>query len=185
DRVLAVPAVRPNLRAGEQIDAHRVVGAAEPLLAEGAEQRALAEVAAEAVIDHPEARGADRGHVGRLADVSPVVELLAAVDGLEDRLALGAAERLETGHDLGAHRLVLGSRPDAAVRVAARHVDPDGCRPGLEGVRPGAAPRPVDEDVVDHVETAAPRTRQHLADDLATERPERALAEEARVCQPA
>src|SRR5206468_2258363 len=117
DRVRAVPAEPQNLRAGEQVDARRVVGAAEPLLAEGAEERALAEVAAEAVIDDPEGRSADRDHVGRLARISPVVELLAAVHGLEHGLASGAAEHLETGHDLVADRLVLGAGLDAAVRV--------------------------------------------------------------------
>ena len=84
-----------------------------------------------------------------------------------------------------ANGFILPSGRDAALGVTIRDVNPDGGRPRLERLGPGAASRAVDEDVVEGVELPAQPTREQLPDDLPAHGPQRALAEKPVVGEPA
>src|SRR5439155_10215156 len=103
----------------------------------------------------------------------------------EDWLAVGTAERPETRRHLVANGFILPSGCDAALGVTIRDVNPDGGRPRLERLGPGAASRAVDEDVVEGVELPAQPTREQLPDDLPAHGPQQALAEKPVVGEPA
>src|SRR5262249_22713572 len=135
--------------------------------------------------DDAEAAIADRDQVGRLGDVRPPVELLAPLDAAEHappRLVGEGAEPLE---DPVAHPLVVRSRFDASEGVAPADVDPDARGAGEERLAPGAALRPVHQDVVERVVARAPCGGEHLADDATTSGPERVAPEQSLVREPA
>src|SRR5262249_18768667 len=142
------------------------------------------QLAAQALEHDAEAVGAHRDDVRRLGDEGSVIEILAALDAVEDPTTAAVGERAEPVDDAGADRLVLRPRRDAAERIAACDVNPDAGGPGEDGLAPRPALRPIHQDVIDVVVARAEALRENTPDDLATHGPEGALAEQALLREP-
>src|SRR5262249_3321511 len=169
----------------EQIDAAWIVRAGVAQLLVGSEEIRRAQLAAQALEDDAEARLAHRDHVGRARHVRSAIQVLTTLHAAEDAVARWVGEGTGPVHDARTHALVLLTGLDAAERIAAALVHPDAGRAGEERLAPGAAARPVHQDVVERVVARAPRRREGLPHDAAAERPERMPLEQPLIGKPA
>src|SRR4029077_9093222 len=149
-------------RSGEQVEPARIVRARVAELLVGTEELRRAQLAAQALEDDAEARLAHRDHLGRARHVWASVEVLATLHAAKHAIARRVGEGAQAVHDARAHALVLLAGRDAAERIATALVHPDAGRAREERLAPGAAARPVHQDVVERVVARAPRRRERL-----------------------